>query len=337
MRFGKRLNCLSFAALAVALWTHSSAAESIKVGGAKTASGGPAYIAIEKGYFAAEGLDAQITFFDSAMPIAVAVVSGDIDIGTTGLSAGFYNLAGQGALKIIGAQGRESPGFHTISYFVARRAYDGGLKSLRDLGGHTIGLSQFGTPGHYVLGATAEKYGIDLATIHIVALQSVANSLSAMMGGQADATVTVLATPLIPYIDRGDVHVLAWVGDEIALQDRAIFVATKTADQRRDMVERFLAAYRKGARDYHDAFIGPDERPKDGPTAAATIELIAKYVAQSPADVRGGIAYIDPSLRVNIADILHQIAWYKGQGMLKPDMNGDAIIDKSYVVPLPAR
>ena len=315
----------------------SAHAEHIKIGGAKTASGGPGYIAIEKGYFREVGLDAEMVFFDSAMPIAVAAVSGDIDIGSTGLSAGFYNLAGQGALRIIGAQGREAPGFHTIGYFVARRAFDAGLKSLRDLGGHTIGLSQFGTPGHYVLGATAEKYGIDLAMIHIVALQSVANSLSAMKGGQADGTVTVLATPLIPYIDRGDVRVLAWVGDEIALQDRAIFVATKTADERRGMVERFLAAYRKGAQDYHDAFIGPDERPKDGPTAAATIALIAKYVAQSPADVRGGIAYIDPSLRVNIADILRQIAWYKAQGMLKPDMNGEAIIDKRYVVPLPPR
>jgi ABC-type nitrate/sulfonate/bicarbonate transport system substrate-binding protein len=39
---------------------------SIKIGGAKTASGGAGYIAIEKGYFAAEELDAQLVFFDSA-------------------------------------------------------------------------------------------------------------------------------------------------------------------------------------------------------------------------------------------------------------------------------
>ena len=335
MRFGKRLNCLSFAALAVALWTHSSAAESIKVGGAKTASGGPAYIAIEKGYFAAEGLDAQITFFDSAMPIAVAVVSGDIDIGTTGLSAGFYNLAGQGALKIIGAQGRESPGFHTIGYFVSRRAYDGGLKSLRDLGGHTFGLGQFGTPGHYVLGATAEKYGIDLKAIHLVALQSNANVISAMMGGQIDGTVTVLATPLIPLVEKGDIRILSWVGDEMAFQDRAIFTATRTANERGDMLRRFLRAYRRGAKDYHDAFVGPDERAKGQPTAPATIALIAKYVGQTPEQVRAGIAYIDPQLRVNVADVQHQIAWYKAQGMLKADLDGNAILDQRYVVPLP--
>jgi NitT/TauT family transport system substrate-binding protein len=321
--------------IAAALWAGPAHAEHIKIGGAKTASGGAAYIALEKGYFTAAGLDAEIVFFDSAMPIAVAVVSGDIDIGTTGLSAGFYNLAGQGALRIIGAQGHETPGFHTIGYFISRRAYEGGFKSLRDLGGRTIGLSQVGTPGHYVLGATAEKYGIDLASIHVVALQSNANTLSAMMGGQVDGTVTVLASQMIPLVDHGDLRVLGWVGDEIAFQDRAIFVATKTANDRHDMIERFLAAYRKGAQDYHDAFVGPDERPKDGPTAAATIAIIAKYVEQSPDAVRSGIAYIDPALRVNVADIQRQIAWYKAQGMLKPDVDGDAVIDKRYVVPLP--
>ena len=329
------LNRIFLTALVLAFSVDVAAAESIKIGASKTASGGGAYIAMDKGYFKAEGLDAQLVFFDSAQPIAVAVVSGDIDVGTTGLSAGFYNLAGQGALRIVGAQGHESPGFHTIGYFVSKRAYDAGLKSLRDLAGRTFGVGQFGTPGHYVLGATAEKYGIDLAQIHLVALQSNNNVISAMMGGQVDGTVTVLATGYVPLIDKGDVRVLGWVGDEMPFQDRAIFVTTRTANEHQDMLRRFLRAYRKGARDFHDAFTGPDERPKDGPTAAAMIDLIAKWVEQSPAQVRGGIAYIDPELRVNVADVLRQIAWYKTQGMLKADVDGNQIIDKRYVLPLP--
>ena len=226
------------------------------------------------------------------------------------------------------------PGFHTIGYFASRRAVAAGFTSLRQLAGRTIGLAQFGTPGHYVLGATAAKYGVDLARIRIVALQSNANVLSAMAGGQADGTVTVLATPMLPLIDQGDLVTLSWVGDEIAFQDRAIFIATKTADERRTMLEHFLAAYRKGARDYHDAFTGPDERPKDGPKAAETIAIIAKYVEQSPQSVRSGIAYIDPQLRVNIADVMRQIDWYKSQGMVKADVDGRKIIDERYVVPL---
>ena len=51
--------------------------------------------------------------------------------------------------------------------------------------------------------------------------------------------------------------------------------------------------------------------------------------------MRAGIAYIDPQLRVNVADVKRQIAWYKAQGMLKGDVDSSTIIDQRYVVPLP--
>jgi NitT/TauT family transport system substrate-binding protein len=301
----------------------------------KTTGAGPLYLAIEKGYFTANGIDAEMVFFDAAQPVAVAVVSGDVDIGATGLTAGFYNLAGQGALRIVAAHGREAPGFHNLGFLASNRAYEGGLKSVRDLGGRIVALTQAGTPGHYALGAIAEKYGIAFATIRTTAMQSVPNIVSALTGGQADAGVTVVTVPMMPVIDRGDLKLLAWVGDEIPFQDRAIFVATKTADQRRDVIERFFRAFRRGAQDYHDAFIGPDERPRDGPTAAETIDIIGKYVGQPTQAVKLGIAYIDPTLRVDVADVMRQIAWYKAQGMVKPDVDGDAIIDQRYVTKLP--
>ena len=90
-----------------------------------------------------------------------------------------------------------------------------------------------------------------------------------------------------------------------------------------------MRVYAKGAKDFHDALTGPDERPKDGPTVAAAIALIAKWGEQSPEQLRGGIAYIDPALRVNVADVLRQIAWYKSQGALKADVDGNQIIDSA--------
>ncbi len=47
-----------------------------------------------------------------------------------------------------------------------------------------------------------------------------------------------------------------------------------------------------------------------------------------------GIAYVEPMLRLNVADVLRQIAWYKTQGMVKPEVDGATFIDKRYVVPL---
>lgn len=327
----------TFTVAALFLLAPLAAAEKIKLGVIKTTSSGPIYIAIERGYFAAEGIEAELVFFDAAQPIAVATVSGDVDIGSTGLTAGFYGLAGQGALRIIGAQGREAPGFHNLGYMVSNRAYEAGLKSLKNVAGHSVAVSQTGAPGHYVIGALAEKYGVELASVRILALQSVPNIYSALTGGQADLGVTIITVPIMPSIDRGDLKILAWVGDEMAFQDRGFFVATKTANEKRDMIERFFRGYRKGVNDYRAAFIGPGEVPKDGPTAPDILAIIGKYVGQPVAAIKLGIAYVDPELRVNVKDILHQIAWYKSQGMLKADVNGDDILDKRYVIPLPER
>src|SRR5262249_1960780 len=78
-----------------------SAAEPIKIGVVHSQGGASAFVAAAKGYFAAEGLDAKLVLFSSAVPIAVAATSGDIDFGSTALTAAFCNLAQQGTLKII--------------------------------------------------------------------------------------------------------------------------------------------------------------------------------------------------------------------------------------------
>jgi len=60
---------------------------------------------------------------------------------------------------------------------------------------------------------------------------------------------------------------LGWVGDQAPWQIGAIFASTKTDTTRHELVERFLHAFRKGAKEYHDAFTGPGETRRDGPTA----------------------------------------------------------------------
>ena len=97
---------IAMALLGFFLAAPAEANDIIKIGAVKVAANGPNFIALEKGYFAAEGLTAEITFFESAEPIAVAVVSGSIDFGATGPGGAFYNLAGQNAVRIISGLAR---------------------------------------------------------------------------------------------------------------------------------------------------------------------------------------------------------------------------------------
>jgi NitT/TauT family transport system substrate-binding protein len=311
-------------------------AEAIKIGSTKIASGGPVFIAIDKGYFAEEGLDAQMVFFAASLPVAVATVSGDIDFGSAGLTAALYQLGGQGQLRIIAANARDAAGFPLYAFIVSNKAYENGLKSYKDVAGKSVALGEVGAPAHYTLSLITAKYGVDLKTVRVLPMQAIVNVISAVTGSQADGGVTP-ASAALPAIQKGDVKLLGYPGDEVPTQGGAMIITTKTADERGDLVRRYLNGLRKGARAYHDAFIGPDEKPLMGPTAPEMLAIIAKYTQQPVEQIKSGLAYVDADSRLDVKDVLRQIAWYKSEGMIKGEVDGDKIIDKRYVVPLPER
>src|SRR5512141_228389 len=100
-----------------------------KIGVLRLSSSAPVFIAQDKGYFKNAGLDIELKFFDAAQPIAVATTSGDIDFGITAFTAGLYNLAGKGTLKVSGGMSREKAGYPLIGYFASNNAYAAGRTS----------------------------------------------------------------------------------------------------------------------------------------------------------------------------------------------------------------
>lgn len=311
-------------------------AEAIRIGVLKLASYCPTFVAQERGYFAAAGLEAALVLFVTAEPIAVAVASGDLDIGTAGISAGLYNLAGQGELRIIAAGAREAPGYPDIAIVASNRASEDGLTGLADLAGRSFAFSQIGSPTHYGLGRIADKYGIDLTGLRLLPLQTIPNQVVAVVRGQADAGI-IPATAVMPALTRGEVQLLGWLGDVAPFQAGVAFVSSRTADERSDLVERYLVAFRRGSRDCHDAFSGAGEQRRDGKTAPEILAILAKYTSQPDALLRLGIAYEDAGARLDVQDIERQVAWFRGQNLVKPGEDGAMIIDRRYAVPLPER
>jgi NitT/TauT family transport system substrate-binding protein len=321
-------------AVALAALAGAARAEAIKIGIVHNSGQGPFYLAIDHGYFAAEGLEATLVPFDAAQPVAVAVVSRDVDFGAVAATGGFYSLAGQGALKIIAGETHEVPGFQLFGFVVANAAYDAGLKSAKDLAGHSVAVTQVGSGYHYALALLAEKFNVDLKSVRILPLQSIPNIASALTGAQADGAM-LNATASAPLRARGSVKLVAWSGDETPYQATVLFTATRTADERRDTVERFFRAYRKGAHEYHDAFTGPGGSRADQANADAVAAVIGKYTGLSPQQVKAGIGYDDPDARLDYKDILHQVAWFREQGLVKGEFEPQSVIDQRYAKPLP--
>ncbi|HUH85565.1 MAG TPA: ABC transporter substrate-binding protein [Stellaceae bacterium] len=328
----RRLLLLLCWVLALPFAADAAAAEKLSIGALRLPSSGPVFIAMARGYFAAEGLDAELRFFDAAQPVAVATVAGDVDIGVTGLTAGFYNLAGKGALRIIGAQSREEPGYHLVAYLASSKAYAGGLTELKDLAGHSVAITQVGSTFHYSVGLLAEKLGFPITQVKLVPLQSMGTIAAALKGNQVDAGL-IPATVALPLIGDGSAHLLGWVGDETPWQLGAIFATATTLRNRRPAVEAFLRAYRHAAHDYHDAFLvkGADGKPTPGADAEVLLAIMAKATGRSEAQIRAAIPYVDPDAKLLIGDIYRQVAWYQSQGLVEQSVDAKTILDPAFV------
>ena len=325
------------AALACALVLASSViaraddAPKVKVGVLRLSSSAPVFIAEDKGYFRDEGLNVELKFFDAAQPIAVATTAGDVDVGVTAFTAGLYNLAGKGTLKVIGGMSREKAGYPLIGYFASNNAYAAGLKTPKDLAGKRIAVSQVGSSFHYSLGLLADKYGFKLSDMKIVPLQSLSNAAAALKGETVDAALLPVSTAR-KLMDDGGAKLLGWVGDETPWQLGAVFASPKTLANK-EVVTKLLAALERADREYHDAILAAvrdGEAPIDEKTKPL-LEIIAKYTNLPVEQVVGNCAYIDPGGKLDVNNVDNQVRWLQEQGFVDKGFGADAIIDKDFV------
>jgi NitT/TauT family transport system substrate-binding protein len=308
------------------------AADHVKVGTTRLIGYVAVPVGLAHGYFQAEGLDIEQVFFDSAQPIAVAAAAGDIDFGIAGPSAGFYNLAAQGHVKLIGASGGDSKGFHALEFLASNKAWDAGLKTPRDLPGHSVAITQLGTALHNVIGILAERDGFPMSAIEVKPLQSNNVVISALVGGTVDASVAPNG-PILNLVDKGQIKFLGWTSDYAPLKAGVMLLGAKRElDEHGDIVKRFLIAYRKACSDIHAAFADAHETRTDGPTAPDIIKIIGEFTGQPPEQVEKSAPYVQPDARIDAAAYATQIAWLRSQGLLKDDIKIEDLIDKRYAL-----
>jgi NitT/TauT family transport system substrate-binding protein len=305
----------------------------VKVGVLRLSSSAPVFIAQDNGYFRDAGLDVELKFFDAAQPVAVAAVSGDIDFGVTSLTAGLYNLAGKGTLKVIGGMSHERAGFPLIGYFATEKAYASGLKTPKDLAGKRIAMTQVGSSFHYSLGLLADKYGFKLAEMKLLPMQSLSNVGAALKGEMVDAAL-LPSSAARKLLDDGGIKLLGWVGDETPWQVGAVFTSPKTLEKK-ELVAKFLGVLERADREYHDvilAAVKDGQAPIDDKTRPL-LEIIAKYTSLPLEQVVGNCAYIDSDGRLDVKDVANQIEWLQGQGFVDKGVTLDAVIARDFVKP----
>lgn len=112
----------------------------VHVGVVASMSATPIYIAVQMGYFRAEGLNVETTTFPSATNMMAPLAAGQLDAGGGSATAGLYNAVDRGIDVRIVANLAYDPTGYGYSRLVVRSdlVKSGRYKTVADLKGMTI-------------------------------------------------------------------------------------------------------------------------------------------------------------------------------------------------------
>ena len=312
--------------------TEAQSPAPLKVGVLKLTSSAPIFIGVEKGYFKEFGIEPELVYFQAAAPIATALAAGQLDVGATGLTAALYNIVlGGEKLWIVADKGREWPGYPLVAIVAQKELWDsGGLRSIKDLKGKRIGVTQIGSTFHYHIGNILEKDGLTLADVKIVPLQAMPATMEALKGKQVDAILVPQPFPGAAEA-QGFGKVMAWAGDLYPWQIATIFYSGKLATDRARGVA-FMKGYVKASRHYYDAaLVQKDGRPAPGAGYEEVVQITAKYTGARPEVIRLGFPFQDRNGRLLVPDIERQMTWWTANGFMKKTLPLRSVVDTSFV------
>jgi len=309
----------------------AGAADKVKVGVLKLTSSASVFVGIEKGHFKEFGIEPELVFFQAAAPIATALAAGQVEVGATGLTAALYNIVlGGEKLWIVADKGREWPGYPLVGIVVQKDLYDGGLRSIKDLKGKRIGITQLGSTFHFHIGNILEKEGLKLADVKIVPLQAMPATVEALKGKQVDAIL--VPQPFPGAVEaQGFGKILAWAGDLYPWQIATIFYSKGFAGDREKALA-FMKGYVKASRYYSDAALAQrDGRVVPGANYDEVVAITAKYTGARPEIIKLGFPYQDRNARLLVPDIERQMKWWVEHGFMKSMIPLKEVVDTSFV------
>ncbi len=316
------------------LLTPALAQERVTVGTQRLANSGALFLAAANGYFKAEGLDIEMTAYATPQLVVESLAGGSTDFAVAAFTGAAFNLAGKGAIKGIAAQVREKRDYEGNELIASNAAYAKGLQKPADLANKSFAMGEVGSLYHYQLGQIARVKKFDAGSVLLKPGASLDVMARQVATGEADATI--LPAPYArELLTANQAKLVAWVSEIDETQLGALFASAKML-AKRDTVEKFLRAYRKGAADYAAGLMRNDRYgkrlidAKSGPVAAA----IARYVYPNRADgaalVEAGVYYMEPQAKLDAADIERQVEWYKSQSLIDSTVTAGNVMDSSF-------
>ena len=240
----------------------------VVVGDNPSLSGAPLYIAIEKGYYRAAGIDVQLEVSGTTSDMAVLLATNRLQVIGGALSAGFFNSLSKGLPIGLLISRATSPYSH---YLMIRRDLQAKLKVPADLKGRTIAVAARGAILVYELAKILEAGGLSLADVDLKYIPF-GQMATALTTGAVDAAMMI--SPLQDQVEAKGVG-MKWINADSKIKAQPVLVSAWQANtdwmqRNQDAARRFVLGTLRGVRDYCNAYHG-------GPNRNEVTGIVAKY------------------------------------------------------------
>jgi NitT/TauT family transport system substrate-binding protein len=301
----------------------------VKIGTPNVASDAPLFIAVEKGYFAKEGIVPEFVSFPSASQMIVPLAAGQIDVGAGGVSAGLYNAVARGLkIRAVADKVRLRRGSRYIDLVIRKDLVDSGrFTGAKDLKGLSIAEGGRETTTVPALSMAAKSGGLSYDDFsHPV--MPFADQVTALANHSIDGAVTVEPN-ITKIIDGGIGAIVTSINDIAPDMQIAVLLYSEHFAQDREPAQRFLNAYLEGTRYYADAIVNGRLA---GPHAADVISILTKYTNLKDAALYQKIApsELDPDGRINTESLNDSLHFFQARNIVQGNFDIGSLVDSSF-------
>ena len=191
------------------------------------------------GFFKKHGLALELLYTQGAGETLQAVISGSVDLGIGVGTAGVLGAYAKGAP--VRAIANSMTGADDLFWYVPATSP---IKTIKDAAGKTIAYSTTGSSTNLAVLAFIREFGVQAKP---VATGSPASTFTQTMSGQVD--IGWSSPPFgVEALQQGRIRIVVRESDVPAFRNqtvRLMIANTATAEQRRDVIDRYLQAYRE--------------------------------------------------------------------------------------------
>ena len=329
MRHAKTFGLALGAALLAA--AAAQAADKVSVAVVNASSDAALFIADAKGYYKAEGIEAEFVSFDTGAKMVAPLGAGQLDIGGGAASAGLYNAVDRGIkIKIVADKAHNVKGAGFQAFMVRKDLIESGkVKSFADLKGMKVAITGAGGSDASVLNEAMKNGGLTYNDVEKVYLGFPQHAVAFQNGAIA---ASISTEPTVSRIVELGAAVRFKGNDEFYpnAQTATILMSGDFAEKRPEVAKRFMKAYLRAAREFNASIVNGRIA---GPGADEMVKILAKYsVIKDETTLRSMIVHgTDPDGKLNVESLKKDLAFFKEQGDVTGKVTVEQVLDESFI------